>query len=210
MSAVLLSVFAVHLVAAISPGPAVLMTMRTAMTRGMARGAGFAFGVALGAMAWASAAVLGLATLFELAPRLLIALRIAGASYLIWMAWKMWRGADQPLSVAAAASAAPLPRAGLRELVRLALRGVTTQLANPKPAVFFGAVFVTLVPAHAGPLLFAAILGVVFVNEFAWNLIVARIFSLESARLGYTRLKSGIDRVLGGLLAALGIKIAAF
>lgn len=210
MSAVLLSVFAVHLMAAISPGPAVLMTMRTAMTGGLARGAGFAFGVALGAMAWAAAAVLGLATLFEIAPRLLVALRIIGAAYLIWMAWKMWRGADAPLSVAPASGTEALPRPGLPALLRLAMRGVTTQLANPKPAVFFGAVFITLVPAHAGPGLFAAILGVVFVNEFVWNLVVARIFSLETARLGYTRLKSGIDRVLGGLLAALGVKIAAF
>ncbi|MBR9764005.1 MAG: LysE family transporter [Rhodobacteraceae bacterium] len=186
------------------------MTMRVAMTGGMARGAGFAFGVALGAVAWASAAVLGLATLFELAPRLLIALKIAGAAYLIRLAWKMWRGADAPLSVGAAASAATLPRLTARQLVRLTLRGLTTQLANPKPAIFFGAVFVTLVPAGAGPGLFAAILAVVFINEVTWNLIVARIFSLESARLGYTRLKSRIDRVLGGLLAALGVKIAAF
>ena len=107
-------------------------------------------------------------------------------------------------------AAQDVPRPGLPALLRLAMRGVTTQLANPKPAVFFGAVFITLVPAHAGPGLFAAILGVVFVNEFVWNLVVARIFSLETARLGYTRLKSGIDRVLGGLLAALGVKIAAF
>ena len=214
MLSVLLSVFAVHLVAAISPGPAVLMTMRTAITGGFARGGAFAVGVGIGAVAWAAAAVLGLATLFEIAPRLLIALKIAGAAYLLHLAWKMWRGADQPLTLApeAASGLAPVgpqtPR--LRDLARLTLRGVTTQMANPKPAVFFGAVFVTVVPHDAGAGLFAAILSVVFANETLWNLAVARIFSLDRARAGYTRLKSAIDRVLGTALAALGIKVAAF
>ncbi|MGI3164543.1 LysE family translocator [Pseudooceanicola sp. 200-1SW] len=211
MLSVLLTVFAVHLVAAISPGPAVLMTMRTAITGGFARGAGFALGVGLGAVAWAAAAVLGLATLFEVAPRLLIALKIAGAAYLLHLAWKMWRGADQPLALTPGCGATTAPQApGARALARLALRGLTTQLANPKPAIFFGAVFVTIVPRDAGPGLFAAILAVVFANEVLWNLAVARIFSLDRARAGYTRLKSAIDRGLGAALAALGLKVAAF
>lgn len=210
MLSVLLSVFAVHLVAAVSPGPAVLMTMRTAMTGGMARGAAFAVGVGIGAMAWAAAAVLGLATLFDLAPRLLVGLKIVGAAYLLHLAWKMWRGADAPLVLATTPDAPPPARPTLRELARQILRAVTTQLANPKPAVFFGAVFVTVVPHDAGPGLFAAILAVVFFNEAAWNLVVAWIFSLERTRAGYTRLKSAIDRTLGALLAALGLKIAVF
>ena len=115
-----------------------------------------------------------------------------------------------PPAVAGGLAAAEQQAPRLRDLARLTLRGVTTQLANPKPAVFFGAVFVTVVPHDAGPGLFAAILGVVFANETLWNLAVARIFSLERARAGYTRLKSAIDRVLGAARAALGIKVAAF
>ncbi|MBT9384485.1 LysE family transporter [Pseudooceanicola sp. CBS1P-1] len=210
MSQILLTVFAVHLVAAISPGPAVLMTMRTAMTGGMRRGAAFATGVGIGAVIWAAAAVLGLATLFQFAPKLLIALRVIGALYLLHMAWKMWRGAAQPLGLTAAEVEAKTAAPGARALLRCTLRATLTQLSNPKGAIFFGAVFVTLVPHDASPGLFAAILAVVFANEVLWNLLVARIFSLERTRAGYTRLKSPIDRVLGTLLAALGIKIAAF
>jgi threonine/homoserine/homoserine lactone efflux protein len=49
---------------------------------------------------------------------------------------------------------------------------------------------------------------IVFFNEAIWNIFVARLFSLETTRAGYMRLKAPIDRVLGGLLAALGLKIA--
>ncbi|QPM89836.1 hypothetical protein [Pseudooceanicola algae] len=51
-------------------------------------------------------------------------------------------------------------------------------------------------------------LAVVFVSEAAWNMMLARLFSLSRARACYTRLKTPIDRVLGAGLAALGLKIA--
>ena len=201
MLAVLIPVFAVHLVAAMSPGPAVLMTARVAMLRGMASATALSIGVALGACFWAAAAILGLAALFEVAPKLLIALKVVGATYLIWCAYKMWRGAREPLDVGTVKAPKISP-------LRATVLGITTQLANPKPAVFFGAVFVSVVPHDADVTTFAAILMIVFFNEAIWNIFVARLFSLETTRAGYMRLKAPIDRVLGGLLAALGLKIA--
>lgn len=201
MLSVLIPVFAVHLVAAMSPGPAVLMTARVAMLRGMASATALSFGLAFGACFWAAAAMLGLAALFEVAPKLLIALKIVGATYLIWCAYKMWRGAREPLDVGTIKAPKISP-------LRAIVLGITTQLANPKPAVFFGAVFVSVVPHDADVTTFAAILMIVFFNEAIWNIFVARLFSLERTRAGYMRLKTPIDRVLGGLLAALGLKIA--
>jgi hypothetical protein len=46
-------------------------------------------------------------------------------------------------------------------------------------------------------------------GETVWNVLVARIFSLDRARRGYIGLKSVIDRVFGGLLARLSVKIAS-
>jgi threonine/homoserine/homoserine lactone efflux protein len=87
--------------------------------------------------------------------------------------------------------------------------GIWTQLANPKPAVFFGAVFVGTVPTDATPLALALLLDCIFLGEFLWNTSVARLFSLDRTRKIYIGLKHLIDRVFGGLLAALGVKIAA-
>ncbi|ULB09302.1 LysE family translocator [Cereibacter azotoformans] len=192
-----------HLMAAISPGPAVLMSARTGMTEGLRTGAVLSLGLAAGAVTWASAALFGLALLFQIAPSILWGLKIAGAIYLIRMAYIMWREADRPFDT----DLGGRPPGSMASAFRL---GLFTQLSNPKPAVFFSAIFIGTVPPDAAPWAVGLLLVAVFLNEFLWNLFVARVFSFERARSGYISLKSVIDRSFGGLLALLGVKLAAF
>lgn len=195
-----LAVALLSLMAAISPGPAVLMAARTGVTEGMRAGAFLAAGIGAGAVVWASAALFGLALVFQVAPALLWGLKLAGAAYLLWMAVKLWRDADTPLDTGPVRT----PRSA-GSAFRL---GLTTQLANPKPAVMFSAIFVGTVPPGTPGWVVAALLLVVFLNETIWNTVVARVFSLRRTRDGYVRLKGTIDRSFGGLLALLGLKIA--
>ncbi|MDP4033372.1 MAG: LysE family transporter [Pseudorhodobacter sp.] len=200
--AAFLTVALLHLMVAISPGPAVLMAARTGVTEGFRTGAFVAIGIGGGAVVWAMAAMFGLALVFAAAPTLLWVFKIAGGLYLIHLAWQMWRAADVPLAMAADTR---LPRTSLSAF-RL---GLVTQLSNPKPAVLFSAIFVGTVPPDTPLWVIAALLSVVFLNEALWNILVARIFSFDRTRRGYISLKSVIDRVFGGLLGLLGIKIAA-
>ncbi len=188
--------------AAISPGPAVLMAARIGLQQGLRTGAALAVGIGVGAVIWAVAAIFGLSLLFDYAPTLLIVLKVLGAAYLIWMAIKMWRHANDPITD----DAGSIPTFTAFQAFRL---GVTTQLANPKPAVFFGAVFIGTLPADATNTAVIALLCVIFSVEILWNVFVARLFSLERTRKAYLNLKHVIDRIFGGLLAALGVKIAA-
>ena len=199
--AAFLTVAALHLVAAISPGPAFVMTLRTAVTQGFRPSVGLAAGLGLGAVVWAVAALAGLALLFQIAPPLLVGLKLAGAAFLVWLAIGMWRHAGAPLP-----DAAPAAPQGLARAFRL---GVATQLANPKPAVFFGAVFVGLVPPETPLSIRLLLLAVVFLNETLWYILVARVFSAPRAQAVYGRLKRRIDRVFGALMAALAVKMAA-
>ncbi len=197
-----IAVALLHLMAAVSPGPAVLMAARTGVTEGLRTGAFLATGIGAGGVIWAAAALFGLALVFDAAPSLLWALKIAGGLYLIYMAWGMWRSADTPLDMDAATKT---PRSALSAF-RL---GLWTQLSNPKPAVLFSAIFIGTVPPGTSYWVIAALLLVVFLNETIWNILVARIFSLDRTRAGYISLKTIIDRTFGGLLALLGVKIAA-
>ncbi len=189
------------LFAAVSPGPAVLMSARTGLTEGFRTGAALAVGIGAGAVVWASAAMFGLNLLFAAAPALLWALKIGGGAYLGWIGVKLWRSAATPFETA---DTRPTPRSAASAF-RL---GVATQLANPKPAVMFSAIFLGTVPPATAPWVYAALLAVVFTNETVWNILVARIFSLEKTRLGYISLKTILDRCFGGLLALLGLRIA--
>lgn len=200
--AAFLAVALLHLMAAISPGPAVLMAARTGVTEGLRTGAFLAAGIGLGGVIWAAAALFGLNLVFEAAPALLWALKLLGGTYLIWMAWGMWRDATTPLDLDQASRLPRSPASAFR-------LGVLTQLANPKPAVLFSAIFIGTVPQGTAPWVYVALLVVVFLNETVWNILVARIFSFERTRAGYISLKTVIDRSFGGLLALLGVKIAA-
>ena len=195
-----IAVALLHLMAAISPGPAVLMAARTGVTEGMRTGMFLAMGIGAGAVVWAAAALFGLNLVFQAAPALLWGLKVIGGAYLIYMAWGMWRGADQPLDMATST----LPRTALSAL-RL---GLITQLSNPKPAILFSAIFIGTVPPGTAAWVYAALLAVVFLNEAIWCTLVARIFSFDRSKSAYISLKSAIDRAFGGLLAVLGMKIA--
>ena len=200
--AAFLSAWAIHLVAAASPGPAVLMSARIAVTEGLRSALWLAIGLGLGALCWAVAALFGLALLFKVAPALFIGFKLAGALFLIWIAIQMWRHAEDPLPEAKEGVA---PR-GVLSAIWL---GIATQLANPKPAVFFGAVFVGTVPPDTSAAWLLLLLAAIFANEVACNIIVARLFSFDRSRRAYSRLKATIDRCFGGALALLGVKIAA-
>jgi len=186
---------------AVSPGPAVLMSARTGVTEGVRTGFFLSLGIGAGAVFWATLALSGLALVFQIAPTLLWAFKILGGLYLVWMAIGMWRHAADPLPVVTDVP----PRSALSAF-RL---GLFTQLANPKPAVLLSAIFVGTVPPGTGTWVLVALLAYLFLVETGWNTIVARIFSLDRTRAGYISLKTVIDRSFGGLLALLGIKIAA-
>ena len=193
---------ALVILAAISPGPAVLMAARTGLSEGFRTGAMLALGIAAGAVFWASAAMFGLNLLFAAAPILLWTLKIAGGAYLIWMGVNLWRQASQPFVTA---DSRPVPRSALSAF----WLGLVTQLSNPKPAVVFSAIFMGTVPPQTPLWQYGALLAVIFAGEFLWNIAVARIFSLDRTRAAYISLKTIIDRTFGGILALLGVKIAA-
>lgn len=196
-----LAAWALHLVAAASPGPAVLMAARTGVTEGFRTGLWLSIGMGFGALTWAMAALFGLAFLFQLVPALFWVMKIAGGLFLAWIGYKMWRHAHEPLPEADIGAA---PRSYLSAL----RRGLITQLSNPKPAIFFSAVFVGTVPPGTSPAWLAALLVAIFINEVTCTALVARLFSIERCRRAYSHMKTGIDRSFGGILALLGMKIA--
>lgn len=196
-----LAAWFLHLLAAASPGPTILMSARIGVTEGMRSGTYFAVGCALGAVVWAIAALFGLALLFQIAPTVLWGFKLAGGLFLLWIALQMWRHAPDPLPEARVEATPRTAGSALR-------LGLATQLANPKPAVFFGAVFVGTLPPDVTPLAMGFLLVAIFLNELVCTAGVARLFAFETSRRTYARLKSRIDRIFGGVLGLLGVKVA--
>ena len=196
------AIWSLHLMAAVSLGPAVLMSARIGIQDGLKTGVFLSVGIGLGGVIWAAAALFGRNLLFVAAPMLLLGFKVLGGAYLVWVGWTMWRDASTPLQVSNTPEATRTPLQAMK-------LGLFTQLANPKPAILFSAIFLGTVPPAAPAGIYAAILAVVFLNEAIWDCAVARVFSLERSKRTYLGLKTVLDRAFGGALALLGVKIAA-
>jgi threonine/homoserine/homoserine lactone efflux protein len=88
--ATLVTIGVVHLLAAMSPGPSFLITARTAVSRSRADGIKVALGLGAGTVAWAAAAVIGFNFLFHQFPWLFIGVKVAGALFLLWIAFQIF------------------------------------------------------------------------------------------------------------------------
>ena len=194
------SIILIHLAASIAPGPSFVVAVRTAASDGFAVACALALGFGLGAALWAVAAMAGLAILFEMVPVLFTSLKIVGWAFLLFIAYMMWRHAADPMDESTTYS----PRSKWKAVQF----GFVTFATNPKPAVFFGAIFVGLVPMDTSIGWRAMIVLGVFLNETIWYSFVARVFSLPKARASYIKLKATIDRCFGTLIALFGLKIA--
>jgi threonine/homoserine/homoserine lactone efflux protein len=156
----------------------------------------------VGALLWAAAALFGLQVLFARFDWLYLAFRIGGAIYLVYLAVQLWRHARDPLPEIPAGGA--VRTTGWQGF----LRALLLQLSNPKIMVFFGSIFLSLLPQNLPVWMDATVLAIVAANEFTWFALLALLFSGGPARAFYRRAKFWLDRFMGGALALLGLRLA--
>lgn len=194
---------AVHLLAVASPGPSTVLVIQTSAVAGRRNGLVAAAAMMSGALLWAAAALFGLQALFARFEWLYLAFRIGGGLYLIYLAILLWRHARDPLpEVPAGGDLAHM--AGWRGF----LRALLLQLGNPKIMVFFGSIFLSVLPHDMPSWMNGTVLALVAFNEFTWFAILALVFSGGTARAFYRRAKFWLDRFMGGALALLGLRLA--
>jgi threonine/homoserine/homoserine lactone efflux protein len=200
--AALLGLAVVHLLAVASPGPSTVLVVQTAAVSGRRGGLVTAFAMMLGALAWAMAALWGLQALFAKFAWLHVFFCIAGGLYLIYLAVMLWRHARDPLPEMSAGDAA---RGNDGQIF---VRALLLQLSNPKIMVFFGSIFLSVLPQDMPGWTDGAVLALVAFNEFTWFALLALLFSGGTARDFYRRAKFWLDRIMGGALALLGLRLA--
>jgi len=125
----------------ITPGPDMLLIASRSVSQGGHAGFATLAGIQAGTYCHALAAAFGLSQLFVAVPLAYDAVRFAGAAYLLYLAWKTFR------SDATALSAVASPRR--HSTAAIFRQGLTTNLLNPKMALFVLALFPQFVrPEH--------------------------------------------------------------
>jgi threonine/homoserine/homoserine lactone efflux protein len=135
----LLGIALVELGLVIVPGPNRIYLISRTIAQGRRAGLISLAGVGIGFLTYLLAASAGLATLFALVPEIYLALKLAGAAYLLWLAWQAFRPGGT--SVFATQELEPdRPR-------KLFGMGLLTCLLNPKIAILY----ISLLPQFLDP-----------------------------------------------------------
>ncbi|MGB7756532.1 MAG: LysE family transporter [Salinisphaera sp.] len=185
------------LLAAMSPGPNFVLVARTA-ARHRARASLFAVaGIVLATLVWGLAGALGIQTLFRVAPWAYAGLKLLGGAYLIWLGIGMLRASNRHREGSSKADETPAASALFRT-------GLTTNLANPKTAVFVSSLFATAMPAHAAFGWSLAAVVMMALISAGWYAVVALVLSRPPALRLFGRIRTAFDRVVGVVLAGFG------
>ncbi|KVD84844.1 LysE family translocator [Burkholderia ubonensis] len=187
-----------------TPGPDMLLIASRSVSQG--RRAGFATlaGIQAGTYCHALAAALGLSQLFLAVPIAYDAVRFAGAAYLLYLAWKTFRSD--------ATSLAPDAWAPRRSTATIFRQGLTTNLLNPKMALFVLALFPQFIRPQNGSiavqiLVLATVLNLV---GLVVNGVVIVSASRLSCRIGARRRPSKLPQyLLGAVFVGLAARLAA-
>ncbi|MFC3569159.1 LysE family translocator [Paracoccus simplex] len=183
--------------AILTPGPAIIATVQTAFAHGRERALPYALGLAVGASLWCIAALGGLAVLFKLHPGWFAGMKILGGLYLLWFAWRLWRASTRPLPQAAGGAS------------RGFWGGIALNLSNPKPALFYAALILSVFPEPMGAARQTLIYGICLATELSWYALVAVLMSTAAMRSRYFAAKFWIDRAASIAMALLGLLLIA-
>jgi threonine/homoserine/homoserine lactone efflux protein len=190
-----------------TPGPDTAMTIRNALLGGRSAGLATALGVSTGLAIWALATSAGLVALLIASEPLFLAVKYAGAAYLIWLGVQSLRAAFGPGGLQQAI-AEPTAR-GLRPR-QAYMQGVVSDLSNPKIAAFFSSMLPQFAPAGATDFISLAGLGLLF---SAMTLLWLTGYALATARMADAlrrpRIRRTLDGITGVTLIGLGVKLAA-
>ncbi len=196
MTLELILAFNIALLAAlVSPGPALLMAIRTTLVRGRFEGIIFGAGVGLMASVWTMMSLLGLDSIFAFFPWAYLFMKTAGAIYLLYLAWKTWHTARQPVNYEAKAA-----KHAFRE-------GILLNLANPKSVLFAATVLIVVFPPDLTIYAKGFIMLNQFVVEFIAYAILAFALSTETVGTKYLAAKVWLDRFAAVILGGLGIRL---
>ncbi|WP_043626893.1 LysE family translocator [Nonomuraea candida] len=199
----LLGVVSVALGMVLSPGPNMMYLVSRSISQGRRAGTVALGGVAAGFLVYLVAANLGLALLFAAMPELLTAIRIAGALYLLWLAWQTVRPGG--VSVFAVRD---VPADSARRLFTM---GLMTNVLNPKIAILYVSVIPQFVDLSRGDVLRQGLIlgGAQIAVAVSVNLSIVlaagAVAGFLAARPSWLRTQR---IVMGGLLGVLAVALA--
>ncbi len=198
----ILLAYTAFLLAIASPGPNILAVIGTSMAVGRASGIALALGVASGSFSWAILTVFGLAAILATYAAALLAIKIFGGMYLLWLAYKSFKSAASRHDLEAKELAG-----GRRTPFGYFKRGYIIQMTNPKAALAWIAIISLGLKTGAPIWVGAMIVLGTFALSIVIHVIYALAFSTPVMVRAYGKARRSIQGVLGTFFALAGIRL---
>jgi len=185
----------------VSIGPNILAIIGTSMDRGRKDGIKLALGVGTGSAIWATLTVSGLTALITAYAGIVTFLKIFGATYLLWLAYKAFRSAST-------SGVVNNPKAAKGK--NLFLHGLAIQMTNPKAALHWIAIVGLGLGADAPLWVGLTLIVTATALSILGHLVYAITFSTQPVILFYQRSRRWIEGALGLFFAFAAYKIATY
>ena len=200
----ILLAYSAFLLAIASPGPNILAVIGTSMSVNRRSGMALAMGVATGSFTWALLIVFGLSAILATYASALVAIKIFGGLYLLWLAYESFKSAASSHDIEAKELAG-----GRRTPLGYFRRGYIIQMTNPKAALAWIAI-ISLGLRDGAPLWVGA---VIVLGTFALSIIIHLLYAVAFStpvmvRL-YGKARRAIQAVLGAFFALAGLRLLA-
>jgi threonine/homoserine/homoserine lactone efflux protein len=190
------------LIVVLIPGTGVVYTITTGLTLKWRASLAAALGCTLGIVPHILASVLGLSALLNMSAQVFSVLKLAGALYLLYLAWNMWREAGI-IEIN--------PKSKETSPAKIILKAIAINLLNPKLTIFFFAFLPLFVPkASASPTLDMLVLSTVFMGL---TLIVFALYGFLACGVcaflaNSTQAVKRLQQAFAILLAGFAVKLA--
>jgi threonine/homoserine/homoserine lactone efflux protein len=183
----------------VTPGQDTALTIRNSLLGGRRAGVATALGVSAGQAVWALATSIGIAALIVAFEPAFVALKLAGAAFLIYLGVQALYGAFRGRQAMERPDAGTLTNAAARR------QGLLSNLGNPKMAVFF----TSLLPQFGSSFPVLLTLGLVFCTmTLVWLTAYAFAVAKAGDLLRRPAIRRAFDALLGAVLVALGLRLA--
>lgn len=190
------------LVVVLIPGTGVIYTITTGLTLKWRASIAAAIGCTLGIVPHILASILGLSALLDMSAQVFSALKMAGAIYLLYLAWNMWREAGT-LEIN--------KRSGETSAAQIVIKAIAINLLNPKLTIFFFAFLPLFVskdsasPTRELITLSTVFMGMTFLIFALYGILASGI---SAYLINSSRAVKRLQQAFAAVLATFAVKLA--
>lgn len=198
----LLSFLGASIILSLMPGPDNLFVLAQSLTQSWKAGVYTTLGLCTGLLVHISAAVLGISAIMYQSTLIFTIVKLAGAGYLIYLAWQAFRTKEDPFTIH------KQNKMAYKDLYK---KGILMNILNPKVSLFFLALLPQFISPKAGNVPMQMFtLGFVFLVQAFILFCLFSIFAstLRKWLIGKPAVAQRLNKIQGTLFVLIGLKIA--